>query len=298
MNGSHPMPFPMRPEMDLVYVYESFYLTRYLIVASCAWLYFDYFLTAQKEVELVWYADTGFAKLAFLLFRYASLAGITLTAYTSSGEAVHVTDRFCRYIIIGITLTNTIVTAMSDILVILHIAAIWSRSVKILSVLTLCFFISTGVTLASRIAAFWNASGMCTPPNKSWFLIVYWAAPLFFDAVVVAFISFNGLSRIRDPRTDPLLYSLGRDGILYFLEPLLTTLPQAIFVIRFIILFMTVFSTPYSTAVAIPASTDISGRLPQLYYLASYFEYEGVGEKTVKDRTRMKYSVFHWATWS
>ena len=51
------------------------------LVATCALIFFEYFLTIQDEVELVWKAPNSAMKFGFLVYRYAALTCITLLAY-------------------------------------------------------------------------------------------------------------------------------------------------------------------------------------------------------------------------
>ncbi|KAF8579838.1 hypothetical protein K439DRAFT_353665 [Ramaria rubella] len=174
---------------------QNFFLVRYLTIAACAWLYFDYFLTVEHEVDLVWKASQTVVKFAFLVYRYASLASITLLVYSMSGEAAGLNDSLST----ARPYRRNLETQLEGI-----------RNIGFM------------LHFCDRCSAL----NICTSEDKPTSLALPWSAALFFDLVVMAFISFNAVKAARrvPSQAEPqdirscsvIVTTLYRDGFFYF----------------------------------------------------------------------------------
>ncbi|KAH9885785.1 hypothetical protein C8Q73DRAFT_295511 [Cubamyces lactineus] len=112
-------------------VEQTFVEPNYSLLSSTALLYYDYLLTMQSEVRLVWKTPWSLATTFYILIRYGTIIVTTLALvhnfYTSLSGPV-LTVESCKVLTtIGIVV-NTINFAVVSAFVAIRISAIWSRN--------------------------------------------------------------------------------------------------------------------------------------------------------------------------
>ncbi|GLB37230.1 hypothetical protein LshimejAT787_0402810 [Lyophyllum shimeji] len=114
---------------------------------------------------------------------------------------------------------------MANVLVLLHIVALWDGSPKVAALMAGGFTISFSATLVLMTLALsrlWGAISfspvlsMCVVSRTSPLMVAVWASPALFEILVLTSTAWNAISRPRDARF-PLVRALHRDGLTFFM---------------------------------------------------------------------------------
>ncbi|GJF00614.1 hypothetical protein PsYK624_169080 [Phanerochaete sordida] len=192
---------------------------------------YDYVLTIESEVKLVWYTKWNLTKLLFLVSRYSAFVDAILTTYdhfspTISEETCHGISNAIPWVILG-------GVGVAEIILIIRTWAIWDRDRRIGSALFLSF-IGIWATNAYCLAKFMSGSRVqmintvapsldgCFLETTQDLLVVDWVLVVVFETAIlgltlVKFVHARvGLGPIARGTTPPLMQSLYRDGILFY----------------------------------------------------------------------------------
>jgi len=237
--------------------FQEFQIIRYVSLATCILIFYDYILTIPQEVTLIWHAPSNFAKFSFLFYRYGTPASLILLLYTISGYAAGLNDSICRHLISSFSVLLVIFSCCVDAIAVLHVSALWRRNRKVLISLLGCYIVSVVAEMTCMIISateifpsvtYIMTFNLCTYSMKPIMLITPWVIGLFFDVVVLGFICWNAFKRQRLQGTH-LVSELTNDGLGYF---------AVISVLRLLNLFLSALSPAWSVTLVLSISWPAS----------------------------------------
>lgn len=193
--------------------------------ASYGLLIYDYCLTFEAEVRLIWSANWNLTKMLFVLTRYPVFADAAMVLYYLVGS--NLSPHTCTVLYNVSAWTYLWGIGAAEAILILRTWAIWGRDKRVgisLAVLFLllwvvnCYFMSTflkSLRLAPghAIAPFQNG---CLPVGGNNILYVEFVVLMAFETLVLALTLLKGIQSLRR-RNSPLMVSLYRDGILFYI---------------------------------------------------------------------------------
>ncbi|GJE99949.1 hypothetical protein PsYK624_162250 [Phanerochaete sordida] len=210
---------------------QNFRAVSYISVSTLALLVYDYLLTLESEVKLIWSSKWSLTKLLFFLTRYLAFVDVAMVAYihvahdVPQGMCKIMSDTVGWMVLWGI--------GVAELVVIVRTWAIWGRDCRIGLGLTLFWvvmqavnsytvakFISSGTVLLVDPTA-QNLRGCFLVTTKDQ-LVVDWVLVAALETIVlvltlmkVARVPANGRLLARDT-TSPLIRQLARDGVLFY----------------------------------------------------------------------------------
>ncbi|KAL4260149.1 hypothetical protein AB1N83_008817 [Pleurotus pulmonarius] len=209
-----------------VIIVEHQRLEIYVILSSTTVLVYDYILTFDKEVSLIWFYQStwSWTSILFMLNRYLPffdtfdslwhnlMPGITPDACSKAYQAV------CWLYILGIGVTEVVLT--------IRTWAIWRRSRKLAIFLSVFFVVVWGPAFAV-LGVFINTIKFgpapypgfngCNVIGASQILFVVWVLLIVYEAGILALMAYRGYIGYRDGGNTALFNAVYRDGILYYL---------------------------------------------------------------------------------
>ncbi|KAF8579836.1 hypothetical protein K439DRAFT_1620275 [Ramaria rubella] len=250
-------------------VVREAFIIRYVTVSVYITFLLEHLASLPEEVEFIWKAPWNLARICFLLYRYSSVAGLTIFTYAMANlsgalhpnlfvflhlylpsERFHIFDHSCKHAIGGLAALAVFSMGVGDALVMLRVSVLWGRQRIVLAILFLSFFFtySTAVVCVVLGAVIVVSNtivipivNLCVPLIKPYTLLGVWIPGLIFDTLVLTMTSWNACARPRTQET-ALTQALYRDGIAFFL--ILAGL-------RALNFFMTIFSSLYLVGVCI-----------------------------------------------
>ncbi|EKM54155.1 uncharacterized protein PHACADRAFT_196585 [Phanerochaete carnosa HHB-10118-sp] len=211
---------------EIVQALRDVNATRYMTAVGLTVLLYDHVLTFCDEVRLVWRAPSSFPKYAFLFNRYLVPVCLLLVSYEMCGfvgEAF--TDEGCRRLLFACSMLSLASVAVGNILVLMRVVILWDRRRAVMELMVagfiVCFSAQSALMVISLVKFWpglqWNSvAGMCITTTKTPFFSGVWAAPMFFEVLVLVSTVLNALDRPSQAAL-PITRSLHRDGITYFL---------------------------------------------------------------------------------
>lgn len=241
---------------------ESIVNIRFITTSIYVCLILEHISTIPKEVEFIWKAPHSLVRLLFLLFRYSTLAGITILTHSVAGIVTPLSQSFCKHVVASLTALSVLAMGIADMIVVLRVSVLWGRQRTALLILATAFILTYLATIAcaavaaSQLVKFTSYNSVlriCIPEIKPDAILGVWIPGMVFDVIVLFMTSLNAFSRPRNVST-PLTIALYRDGITFFL--ILAGL-------RALNLFMTIFSTVYLVGICVswPLSAIVLSRL-------------------------------------
>ncbi|KAF9012120.1 hypothetical protein BDZ89DRAFT_484468 [Hymenopellis radicata] len=197
----------------------------YVQVASCAVIAYDYVLTFQDEVRLIWAAPWNLGKILFFLTRYPIFAGQFLALYSAhSGE---VSDGECTALYMAYAWLLFLGVTVGEVILAVRVFAIWknTRAVAALVVVATCGSFGGGVAVLVRRK--WTAIQLhqvsahlrgCVPTSnsKNDILLVAFAIVVALELVLFILTCISALGQYH-PNTSSFVRTFYADGIMYFL---------------------------------------------------------------------------------
>ncbi|KLO20768.1 hypothetical protein SCHPADRAFT_21269 [Schizopora paradoxa] len=196
---------------------------NYAQLASLAIVFYDYILTFDDEINLVWRQSWSIGKALFFLNRYS---GIFALAFNSSISTIHcpiICFHWVRYQV-G---SSIIAFWLVDLILALRVWALWARSKWLLLFLCLLFAatLGTSATLAAEVFRFITVMHRPGPFAPGCFPMGF---PKYTYAIAIPEISNSGVlllltlyrtvSTVRKGRRNaPLYFLVIKDGVLYYL---------------------------------------------------------------------------------
>jgi len=215
----------MTPSLDeLVITLQHFQLTLYADVASfCLWAY-DYTLTLDLEIALMWAAPWSVPKALFLLTRYMPIIDSIPMVYffahpeTSDGTCLAIFQLGQWMLIISV--------GLAEIILMIRTWAIWEGDHR-LSIGLPIFFISVWSTLCVYGARYLGslkfmpiknpALSGCFVDARSSIQFVEWALIMGFEGGILILTFIKGYQTLRIGPRSGLMRLVYVDGILYYI---------------------------------------------------------------------------------
>ncbi|KAF8140785.1 hypothetical protein K438DRAFT_1879334 [Mycena galopus ATCC 62051] len=202
---------------------------NYAQVSSVAILVFDYALTFNLEVSLIWGSKWSLPKVLFLISRYSPVFDVPLALYTNR----------TTYIQIPVTITPAVsvqnvyfrkggtafgISGAQAILIVRTYAlsgrrrsvgiiftSIWAVGLSATIVLVVFFVRSTVYTPSP----FQGIPGCYQAESGTTDLVIIFIMVFVTETMIMAYTLYLGITKYRDVRT-PLVVTLYRDGITYY----------------------------------------------------------------------------------
>ncbi|KAF8631118.1 hypothetical protein AX17_005163 [Amanita inopinata Kibby_2008] len=196
-----------------------FYVVRK--VTSTTILYFDYLLTLDAEVNLIWKAPWNLVKVLYLIMRYMPFMDVTMILYYTvtpgvSTSACVTTGRIApASIVIGVIIAETLLA--------IRTWTLWRKNLIIAVIFAAIgagCFIPTLVIVISYIHSVHHIETPnpmlfpCITTKKPSLSIIY-ALFLAFEVVILVFTAIAGISAYRQSKS-PFVKMVTQDGIMYY----------------------------------------------------------------------------------
>ncbi|KAJ7691364.1 hypothetical protein B0H17DRAFT_1201211 [Mycena rosella] len=164
-------------------------IVRYIEMASSAILFFDYLLTLNLEVTLVWPSRWSVSKFLFMTSRYLPFLEIPLTSYYTF--AAHTSLKRCMIINAVIIIGRVVGIAIAEAILLLRTYAL------------------------SDAAPPLNLPG-CDLAGGTFILVgIPFIIVVLNEIILISYTMWLGIKTYRDSR-NPLIFTLYQDGVMYF----------------------------------------------------------------------------------
>ncbi|KAF9218770.1 hypothetical protein BS17DRAFT_790733 [Gyrodon lividus] len=214
-------------------------VVKYCRLAPAALWFFDYFLTFEDEVRIMWRSvHLSPVHVLFFVVRYLPVAALVCAAYDSIGP--HLQMEACLQVYKGLGAILLVLLILAEALLLLRTLALWydNRWVKAV-LITLYALVSIIVIVFVSLSLSLNLDSVCstaaaTSGSKqaaesvdssiSKFTGAFFSAVAFFELVVLVLTIYHGLSaRTAGANTRGRLVNALRQGNLIYASALFTT---------------------------------------------------------------------------
>ncbi|OCH94498.1 hypothetical protein OBBRIDRAFT_123301 [Obba rivulosa] len=219
-------------------------LVRAISWAGYALLVFEFFDTLFDEIEFIWPTRVSTVKIIFLANRYGNLAALMLANLQTAGIWQGSGPDFCLSVVTFITVMNYVSFASIHLLLLLRAWAVCERKRRILVILVSLFTVYAVSTLVILIWGFMSIDnvpadpvdpdfdplvmlqGTCVSPIPN-YLWSIWLPGLLLETTIfcltIATLRHHDL-RWRFLTNKPIVYTLYRDGTVYFVVAMFSSL--------------------------------------------------------------------------
>jgi len=202
---------------------------RYAALASSCIIFYDYLITMDGELELIWNAHWSLGKVLFLVNRYYALSAAIVNNYGLFSP--HLTNSFCMHFFRWQGYTGLIAAMIAQMILQMRLYALYKLNKKILLLMGGCFTITSAAsaTIMSRTLSRITVQShvlpgvpFCVPFGIPGHFYTFWIPLLLFEALMCGLALYRGF---RTLRTEGSLFQSGRqlvrilirDSIFYFL---------------------------------------------------------------------------------
>ncbi|GJE99945.1 hypothetical protein PsYK624_162210 [Phanerochaete sordida] len=210
---------------QLVASLQRFQIDSYLDASAYALLVYDYLLTFEREVRLIWPAKWNITKILFVLTRYPVFADSAMVLYHNVGANLSV--EMCRsmYNVTGWMFLWGI--GIAELILIIRTWAIWGRDIRI------------GLGLSAGFIGLWSVNSYflnkfltslkfepaqaispslrgCLPVAGGNLLYIDFVLLMVFETIVLGLTVVKMVYSFRKS-TSPVVVSLYRDGVLFYI---------------------------------------------------------------------------------
>lgn len=211
--------------MSLVASLQRFQYVPYVESCAVALIAYDYVLTFEREVTLVWGAKWNLIKVLFFATRYPVFADLSMVLYHNVSRRI--SAEMCKTLwdIAGWMFLWGI--GVAELILIVRTWAIWDRDKRI------------GLGLLASFCGLWVASSYflneflrsqkfttersidpsltgCLPLESGSVLYVVYVLFMVFETVIFG-LTISKMTHTARRTTSPLVWSLYRDGILFYI---------------------------------------------------------------------------------
>ncbi|KAJ8583850.1 hypothetical protein M405DRAFT_827834 [Rhizopogon salebrosus TDB-379] len=201
--------------------------SQYMKVAGLTILGYDYIVTLDKEVRLMWGSKWGVPRVLFCMSRYLPFVASIIYQYYAFGHMPDPSDYDeCFSLYDAVTWLNVLTICAAEGLLILRTYAMWNCNRLILygllvfvtALLTVAFVleVKAGYTLSYGPPPSPGVPG-CYPTNPANVLYTFCMMLVIFEFVVLILVLIQAITHSRRTSgiTSNLLTSLYRDSLLY-----------------------------------------------------------------------------------
>ncbi|KAK7040586.1 hypothetical protein R3P38DRAFT_428577 [Favolaschia claudopus] len=204
----------------VVYYYQ---IVRRKVSSAMLWVY-DYILTFDREVSLIWASQWSLTKILFLVSRYSAVVDLPMALYYSM--APHIAVKHCSRlheaiswsIFVGISVAEVILVVRTYALsgcnryVLLIFLSLWASGTCVCIVLVVLFFRSA----VYEPPPFAGIPGCYLASGNKVILTMPFILVLSYDTNIMAYTLWLGINKHRHLKS-PLKNILYRDGITYYI---------------------------------------------------------------------------------
>ncbi|KAJ7128801.1 hypothetical protein C8R43DRAFT_1027203 [Mycena crocata] len=197
-------------------------MVKYSDVGSFALLVFDYLLTLNLEVSLVWPSRWSISKILFILSRYLVFCEVAPGLYYIL--APHVDQRHCFVINAALIIGRLVGIAIAEAMLLLRTYALSGREKNVLVVFGIIYTLGVSTSLVT-LSLFIHSSEYSETPlglpgcDLSGGQFIFVGIPFMIIVVnelaMMGYSLWLGVKSYRHSR-NPLVITLYRDGIAYF----------------------------------------------------------------------------------
>ncbi|KAJ6605403.1 hypothetical protein DFH09DRAFT_1121327 [Mycena vulgaris] len=197
-------------------------MVKYAGIASSAILFFDYLLTFDLEMALIWPSRWSISKILFLLSRYLVFVEVPLGYYY-----VFVSDtslKHCKIINSTVIMTRLAGIAIAEAILLLRTYAISGRERRVLNVFGSIYAIGVSTSIIT-LSLFIGSSKYAVPPlhlpgcdlagGRFIFVGIPFIIIVLNESALMSYTIWIGIKTYRHTR-NPLIVTMYRDGIIYF----------------------------------------------------------------------------------
>ncbi|KAJ7116447.1 hypothetical protein C8R44DRAFT_792566 [Mycena epipterygia] len=195
---------------------------KYMDVVSITILVFDYLLSLELEVSLIWGSKWSLSKLFFICARYPPFIDVPLVLWYSLTPNIDINT--CLPIYAAACWGTFFGIAMAEALLLLRTYALMGCNPRVLMALVLQY-VAIACTTIVVVVLFLKSLKFGAPPlslvagchmvDGSIILVVAFILVLFNETVLMVCTLWVGVTRFRHS-SNPLIKTLYRDGITYF----------------------------------------------------------------------------------
>ncbi|KAF7292765.1 hypothetical protein MIND_01175000 [Mycena indigotica] len=197
---------------------------RYMHVVDLTILLFDYGLTLDAEVSLIWDSRWTFSKALYLMSRYSPAFDVPILLYYSTVN--NIPFKQCAQLQAASSWGTVFGIAVAEAILVLRTYALSGRKRGVLVFFTTLWII--GISASIVLLALFERTVTYGPPPSSFIPgcylvegdVIYAGIPfiivLINDTIIMAYTLWIGLKNYRHTR-NPLIVTLYRDGVTYYL---------------------------------------------------------------------------------
>ncbi|KAJ7055605.1 hypothetical protein C8F01DRAFT_1158724 [Mycena amicta] len=212
-------------------------LVKYANVGTLVILVFDYLLTFELEVNYLWDHQWGPATVLLFLSRYSPFFDMGTIMYYSLRSDVSL--KRCGQLHAAFTWLNAFGIAVAEAILTLRTYALSGQNRGVITVFAMLYIVSSVAGIVS-IARFFTTAVYKPPPLNTpgcfladgdfTLVAVPYVSALLYDVVLVAYTVYFGFKRFRHS-PGPLIGTLFRDGITYFILLLVVSIVNIIILV-------------------------------------------------------------------
>jgi len=213
---------------EIITFVSQYNASKYLTVASAAWLLWDMILTMDQEVDLIWLSKPSLtaAKLLFYINRYFVLFVVTLHLKVSFTPEM--SNKLCDLSNDFFTFATVANVTTVEAMVLLRVWALYNKDKRVLagllslytvSLVTTLVVLSVGITASSDITSPAPTIAGCLRVLPSYFTSVFFAS-LVDQTVFFAMTFMKAYHSVKSEAKTPILSALVRDGSILYLMSL------------------------------------------------------------------------------
>ncbi|KAJ7584801.1 hypothetical protein C8J56DRAFT_135401 [Mycena floridula] len=225
-------------------------IISYVDVIGCAVFLYDYTLTLEREISLIWGSGWSFMRVLYTLQRYLPFVDtICLTLFHQF--ATGLSTEACTEIYQAAIVTIMCGFLVSQVILTVRIWAVWHRGFAIAVALGLVLLGVLGFQL--MVAIVWIKSVVFTIPPVPYqgcfvaagsrILVLFWVSPMVFDFVCFVLMTIPAIKSYRTGGNSALMTTVYRDGVVYYLYIFLFTAMNVVVVTSLPTDLMALFAT-------------------------------------------------------
>ncbi|KAF9007424.1 hypothetical protein BDQ17DRAFT_1422801 [Cyathus striatus] len=238
------------PETILSTLLEHTQVFHYMNVASIVLLYYDYLLTFNLEVSLIWPSNWGAMKILFLLARYTPFIDSLIVFYHHF--APNISQESCLKAYEANGWMYIAGACFAEIILTLRTWAVWRKDPVVKFGLP-AFFIAVWVASCVIVAKFLRTLEFAHAPypgfrgclviGGSSILCILWILLMVFNTGTLILMGLRASRTRRLVVTSELLQTVYRDGITYYIYLFVLSLVNVILVLKLPLDYVNLLST-------------------------------------------------------
>ncbi|KAK7470059.1 hypothetical protein VKT23_001497 [Stygiomarasmius scandens] len=191
---------------------------------------FDYLLTLEKEITLIWKSKWGVAKVLYMLSKFPPFIDVPLVLWYSLTPNIPM--RQCHPIYSISSWFTLFGILIAEMILMMRTIALWGRDSKVSTVLVILIILGT-VTCIVVLVLFLRSLKYgppplstvvgCYPTEGSIILFVDFVILILYESIMLSLTMWVGFKKFRHSG-NPLIKVLYRDGIYYFIYTFLISL--------------------------------------------------------------------------